>query len=254
MQFPIDIHIGPIFIPSHFLFDIFSFYLGFRYYLYLNKKQADVLPENNRWYIIMAGALGALIGSRFLAALERPDQFFHPDNLLFYYGNKTIVGGLLGGILGVEIIKKFIGEKKRSGDLFTYPLILGIMIGRVGCFLTGIKDSTVGLPSSLPWAFDQGDGIARHPTALYEILFLGIVWLTLIYLRKKVMLKNGSVFRIFITSYLAFRFFVEFIKPIQPIAFGLSAIQIACALFVLFYLIQFAIPFLARPKPTPKLQ
>ena len=38
----------------------------------------------------------------------------------------------------------FIGEKNSSGDLFTLPIILGIFIGRIGCFLTGINEFTYG--------------------------------------------------------------------------------------------------------------
>jgi len=50
-------------------------------------------------------------------------------------------------------------------------LVMGIAIGRVGCFLTGLPDHTYGVHSSLPWAVDFGDG-PRHPTQLYEIAFV----------------------------------------------------------------------------------
>ena len=58
------------------------------------------------------------------------------------------MGGLFGGLLGVELVKKMIGEKQSSGDLFTLPIILGIIIGRLGCFLTGIKEFTFGKETS----------------------------------------------------------------------------------------------------------
>ena len=54
----------------------------------------------------------------------------------------TIVGALLGGLLVVEITKKIIHEKSSSGDLFTYPLILAMMIGRIGCFTSGLTEET----------------------------------------------------------------------------------------------------------------
>jgi hypothetical protein len=43
----------------------------------------------------------------------------------------------------------------------------------------GVYEETYGLPSSLPWAMDLGDGIQRHPVALYEIIFLIALWLSL---------------------------------------------------------------------------
>ncbi len=51
--------------------------------------------------------------------------------MIYFFASKTIVGGLLGGILGVEIAKKLVGIKHSSGDLFCFPIILGIMIGRI---------------------------------------------------------------------------------------------------------------------------
>jgi prolipoprotein diacylglyceryltransferase len=235
MTFPIDLHIGTVIIPSHFIFEVLAFYVGLRYFFYLLEKQKDPLSENNRWIVILSGLFGALVGSRLIAALERPYDFLHPHSLLFYIANQTVAGGIIGAILAVEIAKYFIGEKKKSGDLFVYPLTLGIIIGRIGCFLTGVSDGTTGLPSNLPWAFNQGDGIPRHPTALYEILFLLVLWLVLEIIQKKVKLKNGVLFKLFIISYTTFRFFVEFIKPIQILAFGLSVIQISCLCIALFY-------------------
>ena len=56
--------------------------------------------------------------------------------------------------------------------LFTYPLILAIIIGRIGCFSMGVFEETYGLPTTLPWGMNLGDNIPRHPVCLYEIIFL----------------------------------------------------------------------------------
>jgi hypothetical protein len=57
-----------------------------------------------------------------IGGLENPEELMQSKNiLLYFYSNKTIIGGLLGGLFGVELIKKVIKEKKASGDLFTYP-------------------------------------------------------------------------------------------------------------------------------------
>lgn len=238
MHFPFDINIGSVVVPIHLITDALSFYFGYRYFLYLRNKKGDHITEDNRWWLIIGAAGGALIGSRLLAALEFPSLFFNPPSLIFYYANKTIIGGVVGGIIGVEIAKKIIGEKKSSGDLFTFPLLMAIVVGRIGCFLTGVKDGTAGSVSNLPWAIDQGDGLLRHPTSLYEILYLLVLWPIFYYLNSKNSFRDGELFKYFIVVYLGFRFFIEFIKPVEVLVFGLSAIQIACVITVLVYLFQ----------------
>lgn len=247
MFFPLDIHLGLITVPIHLVTDILSFYLGYKYYAYLRKKEGDHLADDRRFVIIIGAALGALIGSRLLASLENLESFLHPASLIYYYSNKTIVGGIIGGILGVEITKKFLKQKIATGDLFTFPLIFGIIIGRIGCLLTGVSDGTVGNPSNLPWAFDQGDGIPRHPTALYEIIFLAILFFVLKKVSNKTPLKKGILFRLSIASYLMFRFFIEFIKPVENIFLGFSAIQIVSLIFALYYIYTLLFVYKYRP-------
>ncbi len=41
---------------------------------------------------------------------------------------------MLGGLIGVELTKRWIGLKQSTGDAFVYPLIVGTAIGRVDVF------------------------------------------------------------------------------------------------------------------------
>ena len=85
------------------------------------------------------------------------------DPMLFLAG-KTIVGGLIGGLIAVEFVKARLGIVVATGDLLVLPLAAGISIGRIGCFLTGLSDGTSGIATSLPWGVDFVDDIPRHPT------------------------------------------------------------------------------------------
>ncbi len=240
MVFPLVIHIGTTIIAVHPIFELLSFFIGYRYYRYIKEKvKHDPLSPNAEVWIIIGMALGAFILSRLVAALENPALFLHSGTWLYYIGGQTITGGIAGGILGVEITKKFLGIKRKTGDLFVYPLMLGVIIGRIGCFLTGVVDGTVGLPSSLPWAFDQGDGILRHPTSLYEILFVILMWIVVKNVEKKKVMYEGDLFSIFVSSYLFFRFFEEFLKPREVLWLGLSSIQLLAAIVVLYYGVYF---------------
>ena len=145
------------------------------------------------------------------------------------------MGGLFGGLLGVELAKKMIGETKSSGDLFVFPIILGIFIGRIGCFLSGINEFTYGNKTSFFTGMDLGDGVLRHPTSLYELVFLVLLFFVLKYIKNNFSLKNGELYKYFMLLYFAFRFFIEFLKPNIFYVFGLSSIQILCILCWLYY-------------------
>lgn len=164
------------------------------------------------------------------------------------------MGALIFGLIFVELMKRYTGLRQSTGDLYAIPLAMGIAIGRIGCFLTGLSDNTYGTPSSLPWAINFGDGIARHPTQLYEIVFL-ILLIPFLYRvtlseardSPNVAAKSadtcvnysrflpGDVFKLFMVAYLSFRFLSDFIKPYPRLLFGLGGIQWACLLTLLYY-------------------
>lgn len=221
----------------HMLMEALAFFLGFRFFVYLRKQNPDPLESNNRLWVIIGATAGALLGSRLLGALEDPAGWWQSEHFwLSLFASKTIVGGLLGGLFGVELVKKIIGEKSSSGDLFVFPLVFAMSLGRIGCLSMGVYEPTYGRESSLPWAFDFGDGILRHPLPLYEILFLVAMAALFLLLEKQFQFKNGIRFRFFLMGYLLFRFCIEFLKPNTVIIFaGLGSLQIACLLGTIYY-------------------
>ena len=162
-------------------------------------------------------------------------QHWATPTLLF--GGQSMVGGLVGGLLGVEIAKKLTGITRSTGDAFVFPTLLGLMIGRVGCFLAGLEDGTFGVPTALPWGIDFGDGIPRHPTQLYEILFAGVLWAVLARWRAALADRPGLLFKLMFIAYLLWRLLIDGLKPV-PYAYplGWSGIQWVCLLTLAVYL------------------
>jgi phosphatidylglycerol:prolipoprotein diacylglycerol transferase len=236
MPFPFAIGFGSHTILLHTLLESAAYFIGFRYFLFLRKRQGDTITANNRIWIIIATIFGSLLGSRLLGGLENPVTLQSAVNKgLYFYQNKTILGGLLGGLIIVELVKKLIKEKHSSGDLITYPLMLALIVGRIGCFSMGVFEDTFGIKTSLPWGMELGDGVPRHPVCLYEILFLVLAWIALVQLQKRYILAEGARFKLFMISYLTFRFLLDFIKPHYTYAIGLSTIQVAAVLGLLYY-------------------
>jgi prolipoprotein diacylglyceryltransferase len=222
-------------INIHLVLEYLAFIVGFRYYVILRRRTNDTISDLNRLSILIGAVFGAFIGSRLIGILENPFFEVKPQTFLLLLNTKSIMGGLFGGLLGVEIAKKSIGEKSRSGDLFTFPIILGIMIGRIGCFLSGIKDMTYGLETNFFMGMDLGDGKSRHPVALYEIFFLLILFVVLYRKWKRNELENGRIFQYFMISYFSFRFLIEFIKPHYFTLIGLTTIQFLCLICLIYY-------------------
>ena len=214
----------------HPVFEILAYAAGYAVYRAVRAHRGDVLAEPQRWTVIASAAVGALAGSRLLGLAEQWPTVLSAVrthrliDLLFTPGGKTIVGGLLGGWLAVELAKVVLGIRNRTGDLFALPLCVGIAVGRIGCFIAGLDDDTYGKLTQLPWGVNFGDGISRHPTQLYEILFLALL---AVIVARTAKWPEGTRFRIFLAGYLSWRIAIDFLKP-QPLLAGMNLIQWAC--------------------------
>lgn len=235
MDLPFNPELFGVNINIHLILEYLAFFIAYRYYVFLRKRNTDVITSNNRLSIILGAALGALVGSRLVGFLENPLIEFTLNNAITLLNTKTIMGGLFGGLLGVELAKKIINESQSSGDLFVFPIILGIFIGRVGCFISGINEFTYGKVTTSAFGMDLGDGLLRHPTSLYELFFLIFLFIALKTVNNRLQLKNGDLFKIFMLSYFGFRFCIEFLKPNVFYTIGLSSIQILCVICWLYY-------------------
>lgn len=232
MTFPVYIWLGSWQIHPHLLFESIAYTVAMQ--LALRNFWRDAIAPPQRSSVIVGGLVGGLIGAKVLVLLQHPEVWQTGQALLLVLQGKTIVGALLGAVIGVELTKRWIGMTQSTGDAFVYPLIVGTAIGRVGCFLTGLSDRTYGTATSLPWGVNFGDGILRHPTQLYEIAFL-LGLLGFLKWRERYAHRSGDLFKFYLVAYLSFRLLIDFIKPdIHPVL-GLSAIQIACLLALFYY-------------------
>jgi prolipoprotein diacylglyceryltransferase len=240
MIFPFYVSIWGRQIHPHVLFDLLAYAVGFAAYLLLRGKDKDFLSTPLRLVILAAATTGAAIGAKLLFVLEDPSLTLqHLHDPVYLLGGKTIVGALAGGLIAVELTKRYVGIDRSTGDLFAIPLALGIAIGRIGCFLTGLTDNTYGVSTSLPWGVDFGDGVRRHPTQVYEAIFLFVLTLMLRWIMRQINLGAqflpGDAFQVFMVAYMGFRLLSDFIKPYPQVALGLGAMQWVCLLILLYY-------------------
>lgn len=239
MAFPVMLDFGFFRLHPHFVFEALAYFIGFR--LYLHTRDKNRLPPVQGMWVLAGAILGGALGSKLLYWLEDPSETLrHWNDYAYLMGGKTIVGGLLGGLIGVEWTKSRIGVTRSTGDDMAVPLLIGIIIGRIGCFLTGLDDHTYGTPTTWWTGVDFGDGIPRHPAQLYEIVFTMLLTLGLYRLKRlartgRIRLPDGGIFQLMMTGYLFFRFAIDFIKPGPHPYAGMNAIQAACLLGLGYY-------------------
>ncbi|MGB7346884.1 MAG: prolipoprotein diacylglyceryl transferase family protein [Pirellulaceae bacterium] len=204
----------------------------------LRRRQTGLaLQPLQKWGIAIGGLIGATFAAKAPFILGADPNASVMDAWLS--DGKTILWGLTGGYVGVELAKWSLLVKKSTGDSFVIPVAIAIAIGRVGCFLFGC---CFGVPTDQSWgvafvtAPDAGE-LLRHPTQFYEmafhITFALIAWMSIKDSREKYSLK-GNWMPVYMVCYAAFRFVTEYVRPEAKMAWGLtmyqwSAITIAAA-------------------------
>lgn len=223
----------------HAFFEVLAIGVGVQYYRRLRAHSGmEGMLHGKTFWVVVGCISGAAVGNKVVFWLEMPHLFLqHVNSPAVWLRGQSIVGGLLGGLLGVELAKRLSGTRVSTGDWFVFPILLGLMIGRVGCFLAGLEDGTYGAPTTLPFGVDFGDGVYRHPTQLYEIAFAGLLWYLLSHLRPRLAPQPGLLFKVMLASYLAWRLLVDWLKPV-PYEYpgGLSGIQLVCIVAQAMYL------------------
>lgn len=142
---------------------------------------------------------------------------------------RSIAGALAGAIVAVEIFKAARGIKGSTGLVFVPAFATTVVVGRIGCFLSGIEDNTHGVATGLPWGHDFGDGVLRHPVQLYEsfsmLAFLAIA-VAMMGRRQPFFMRNG--FYLLVLWYACQRFLWEFLKPYGAVAGPFNLFHFIC--------------------------
>lgn len=177
------------------------------YVLSRRYQQRLTLDRTQRIGLALGAFCGAMLGAKLPFALA--DWEGLATGAAWFSDGKTILTGLAGGYLGVEAAKWIFDIRVKTGDTFVVPVAVAIAIGRLACFFGGC---CYGTPCTLPWGVDFGDGIRRHPTQIYEFLFHVTAAAVLAQLAAR-KLFTGQLIKLYILSYLAYRFLTEFIRP-----------------------------------------
>jgi phosphatidylglycerol:prolipoprotein diacylglycerol transferase len=148
----------------------------------------------------------------------------NPESIIYIWnGGLSIVGAVLGGLLGV--IEWWLVNKREVSlgtvlDAFVFGLPVAQAIGRIGNF---VNQELYGWPTTLPWAIpidaEHRLNTVRladrfHPLFLYEALAVLLFWLWVKWWQENTSVKkDGVVFAAYITYYAAIRYALDFLRP-----------------------------------------
>jgi phosphatidylglycerol:prolipoprotein diacylglycerol transferase len=194
----------------HVVLEALAYLVASRTYWSVARTQLRPSRASDRWLLAACAIAGAAVGSKSLHVLEHLPALWHQGAAGAWLGGKSVLGGFIGGTLAVETGKRVIGWRPSTGDAWVPAIAVGLMIGRLGCQLSGLWDQTYGRPTDLPWGWDYGDGVPRHPAALYEMVLVALAWFGVSRLRSA---APGARFAAFLAAYCAIRLLLEFLKP-----------------------------------------
>lgn len=157
------------------------------------------------------------------------DEVLHNTGT-FLASGKTILLGMVGGYLGVELAKWRLGITIKTGDWFAVPVAAGMAVGRLGCLASGC---CYGAATDLPWGmiFSAAGPIARHPVQIYESIFHAEAAGVLYWLLARGRFRNQLI-KLYLIAYFVFRFLTEFIRPEIQWWGGLTAYQWAITILI----------------------
>lgn len=223
---PIALQIGPLAIHWYGLMYLAGFGLAWLLGRWRIQHHPCGVDQRDLEDIIFYCVLGVILGGRlgYVLFYKFADYLAHPLSIFrVWEGGMSFHGGLLGVIVALWWYAR--RRQRRLLELgdFIAPLIpLGLAAGRLGNFING---ELWGRPTEMPWGviFPQAqDGLARHPSQLYELGLEGLALFVLIWWFARKPRPAGQVSAVFLMGYGAARFLVEFTR--EPDAFlGLFA-------------------------------
>ena len=233
---PVAIRLGPLAVHWYGLMYLVAFGSAWLLGRWRISHHKTSLTARDLEDIIFYGVLAVVLGGRLGYVLfYKPGHYLtHPIEIFYVWeGGMSFHGGLIGVLVMMFVLARETSSRVFLVADFVATLIpLGLAVGRLGNF---INCELWGRPSNAPWAmvFPQtGDGLARHPSQLYQFGLEGLVLFALVWWFGNKHRPTGQVSAVFLIGYGVLRFVAEFAREpdsfLGLLSLGLSMGQWLC--------------------------
>ena len=226
---PIAISIGPLDIRWYSLAYIAGIIAGWWYLLRLLAQPAAPMNRAQADDLVFYATLGVILGGRLgYVIFYGPEMIFDPLQILkLWDGGMSFHGGAAGVSLALILFARRHGlEWLRVHDYVACTVPIGLFFGRLANFVNG---ELWGKPTDVPWAIvfpGSRDGLARHPSQLYEAGLEGLVLfavLACLFWFTNARRRPGMLVGVFLLGYGLARFIVEFFREPDAQLVGFTA-------------------------------
>lgn len=244
------------FIPTWHVVVTIGIITAYLYAHYLRKNFYPTLEKELLFKSFIISYVTSYLGARSLTILieEDPSSLSDFFSKLGQFGGLTFFGGVLSA-LSVQMIylRKRKEERKILFGIAGPSVLLGLSIGRIGCFLNG---DDYGIPASYWWSVSfphHAHPVPRVPVQLLESFFVFLLMLFVYFLQTRKNKKPEDIGLFSLRGYCGIRFFLEFLRDDKRgFWFGevLSTSQVIC-IFLLLITVNF---LKAKSRPLSCLE
>lgn len=210
------------FLPSWHVLVTLGIIVAYLYAHHLRKKFYPSLEEDILFKSFLLSYAAAYLGARGLTIFieENPRSLFNFFLKLTEFGGLTFFGGLLAALfVNALYFKGKREERKKLFALAAPSTLLGLSIGRIGCFLNGddygIAASKLSSTEHPWWSVSfpyHRQPIPRVPVQLIESFLVFSLVILLYWIQKKRHCTAESLGFFSLLSYGVLRFFLEFLR------------------------------------------